>query len=100
MTVNVSRLGAQLQGIHGTLGPGDSISLARSHKKEEFRVAWAGEKDTPGEGRIGVAALDPNTTFWDEVLKAAARFGLETASLYANVHGNSGKNCNLVIGNL
>ncbi len=90
MTVNVSRLGAQLQGIHGTLGPGDSISLARSHKKEEFRVAWAGEKDTPGEGRIGVAALDPNTTFWDEVLKAAARFGLETASLYANVHGNIG----------
>jgi hypothetical protein len=76
-TVNVSRRGAQLAGIHGMLRPGDTIALARLHKKEKFRVTWAGEEGTVAEGQIGVAALDPNSSFWDEVLEAAAKSALE-----------------------
>lgn len=68
MTVNISRRGALLEGIHGRVRPGDRVSLSRSHQKEEFRVAWVGEVDTPGAGQIGVAAVDPNTSFWDQVL--------------------------------
>ncbi len=86
ITINISRRGALLDGIHGMLGPGDKISLARGHKKEEFRVAWVGGDDTPAAGQIGVAAVDPNTSFWSEVLEATAKSGLETAS----VRGNSG----------
>jgi hypothetical protein len=81
MTVNISRRGALLEGIHGMLRLGDKISLSRLHKKEEFRVAWVGSDDTPAAGQIGVAAVDPNTTFWDEVLEATAQSGLEAASL-------------------
>ena len=94
MTVNISRRGALLDGIHGMLGPGDKISLARLHKKEQFRVAWVGGRDTPAAGQIGVAAVDPNTSFWDEVLEATAQSGLEAASLRGNDggsgHGNGG----------
>ena len=87
ITINISRRGALLDGIHGLLGPGDKISLARGHKKEEFRVAWVGGDNTPAAGQIGVAAVDPNTSFWSEVLEATAKSGLETAS----VRGSSGR---------
>ncbi len=94
MTVNISRRGALLEGIHGVLGPGNKISLARLHKKEQFRVTWVGREDTPAAGQIGVAAVDPNTSFWDEVLEATAQSGLEAASLRGNDggtdHGNGG----------
>jgi len=86
MTINISRRGALLDGVHGMLGQGDIISLARLQKKEQFRVAWVGGEDTPAAGQIGVAAVDPNTSFWDEVLAATAQSGLETAS----VRGNDG----------
>lgn len=87
MTINISRRGALLEGIHGVLKPGDVVSLARLHKKEQFRVAWVGEEDTPAASQIGVAAVDPNTSFWSEVLEATAQSGLEAASVRANDRG-------------
>jgi hypothetical protein len=86
ITINISRRGALLDGIHGMLSQGAKISLARGHKKEEFRVAWVGGDDTPAAGQIGVAAIDPNTSFWSEVLEATAKSGLEPAS----ARGSSG----------
>jgi PilZ domain len=91
MTVNISRRGALLEGIHGMLGPGNKISLARLHKKEQFRVTWVGGEDTPAAGQIGVAAVDPNTSFWDEVLEATAQSGLEAASLRGTDRENRGR---------
>ncbi len=90
MTINISRRGALLDGIHGMLKPGDILSLARLRRKEEFRVAWVGGDDSPAAGQIGVAAVDPNTSFWDEVLEATAQSGLETASVRGNDRGNGG----------
>lgn len=81
MTVNISRRGALLEGIHGKLSAGDAVWLTRGPNKEEFRVAWVVDDDGPLGSRIGVAALDPNTTFWDTVLEATAESGLEAASL-------------------
>jgi hypothetical protein len=88
MTVNISRRGALLEGIHGMLKPGDVVSLTRLHKKEQFRVAWVGQEDTPAAGQIGVAAVDPNTSFWNEVLEATAQSGLEAASVRGHDHEN------------
>jgi hypothetical protein len=68
-TVNISRRGALLEGIYGRLRPGDRVVLARGNKKEQFRVAWVGEAGTPSDGQIGVAAVDPNTTFWERDLE-------------------------------
>jgi hypothetical protein len=90
MTINISRRGALLEGIHGMLKLGDTISLARLHKKEPFRVAWVGADDSPAAGQIGVAAVDPNTSFWNEVLEATAQSGLEMASLRGNDRESGG----------
>ncbi len=79
MTVNVSRRGAFLEGIHGLLKIGDKISLARSGKKEDFRVAWVRDEDAPTGANIGVAAVDPNSTFWDAVLQASDEYGAAAA---------------------
>ena len=81
MTINISRRGALMEGVHGMLKLGDEIFLSRLQKKEPFRVAWVGGEGSPVEGQIGVAAVDPNSTFWDEVLEASASSGLEATSI-------------------
>ncbi len=68
-TMNVSRRGAQLQGVHGRLRPGDRVALARGPKKEMFRVAWVGAEDSAVDGQIGVSSVEADCTFWDEVLE-------------------------------
>jgi methyl-accepting chemotaxis protein len=73
MTTNVSRRGALLKGVRGQLQVGGRISLARPGKREEFQVEWAGEKNTADAGQIGVSAVDPSTSFWDDVLEAQSR---------------------------
>ncbi len=67
-TMNISRRGAQLQGVHGRLRPGDRVALTRGRKKEMFRVAWVGAEDSPVDGQIGVSAAEANSNFWDEIL--------------------------------
>jgi hypothetical protein len=68
MTVDVSRTGALLTGIHGRLREGAEVALARQDKQEQFLVAWVGKPDTPESGNIGVSALDPDSTFWSDVI--------------------------------
>ena len=79
-TINISRRGALLEGIHGRLRPGDHVVLARGNKKEQFRVAWVGEEGTPSDGQIGVAAVEPNTSFWDQDLEMVQR-SMESTNL-------------------
>lgn len=72
MTINVSRRGAVLSGVYGAVRVGDEVSLVRGRYKAQFRVQWAGEANSPKAGQIGVAAVDADTTFWNEVLEAAS----------------------------
>jgi hypothetical protein len=81
MTINISRRGALLGGVHGMLKLADEIFLDRLQKKEQFRVAWVGGEGTPVEGQIGVAAIDENSSFWNEVLEATSHSGLEATSV-------------------
>lgn len=81
MTINISRRGALLGGVHGMLKLGDEIFLERLQKKEQFRVKWVGDEGSPVEGQIGVAAVDENSSFWNEVLEATSQSGLEAASI-------------------
>jgi hypothetical protein len=84
MTVNVSRHGALLEGIHGVVSPGDKIFLARGHQKEEFRVVTVNDAETPDRGRIGVAAVDSTSSFWDDVLDETNEVGSQTESLHGD----------------
>jgi methyl-accepting chemotaxis protein len=68
-TINISRRGALLQRSGAILAVGDVVSLARLHKKEQFRVAWVGEEqgNATTAGQVGVDPVDPNTSFWDDL---------------------------------
>jgi methyl-accepting chemotaxis protein len=67
-TINVSHSGALLRGVRGRLQLGSHVSLARLNKQEQFLVAWVGEQNTPGDGQIGVSAVGPATSFWNDVI--------------------------------
>lgn len=67
ITIDISPRGASLRGIQARLRIGDKVSLARSGKVEQFRIAWVGAEDTPGTGQIGVSAVDPVSSFWTDV---------------------------------
>ena len=84
MTVNISRRGALLEGIHGMVSEGDKISLARGRKKEEFRVAWVADDKGVG-GRIAVTGVDPSSSFWDDVLPASGEEGARAAGVPGSV---------------
>ncbi len=84
VTVNISRRGAMLEGIHGMLNAGDQIFLERLHHREQFRVAWVTGDAAMPSGKIGVAAVDPNTSFWSDVLETMVQSRLEMASLRGN----------------
>jgi hypothetical protein len=70
-TVNISRRGAQLQGVHGRLRPGDRVTLTRGDKNEVFRVAWVGAEGSPLTGQVGVSAAEATCNFWDEILQVS-----------------------------
>jgi methyl-accepting chemotaxis protein len=69
MTVNVSRQGSLLKGVHGNLKPGSRIFLSRLHKRESFLVVWVGEGNTARADQVGVSSVATNSSFWDDVLR-------------------------------
>jgi hypothetical protein len=71
-TSNVSRRGAQFQGVQAKLRAGDTISVTYDRRQETFRVAWAGASLTPFAGQVGVIATEQNTSFWDSAINDEA----------------------------
>jgi methyl-accepting chemotaxis protein len=69
MTVDISKRGAHLKGIRGKLELAGQVSLARSNKVEDFLIAWVGDKGSPRSGQIGVTAVDPATSFWNDAIE-------------------------------
>jgi methyl-accepting chemotaxis protein len=68
ITINISRQGAALKAVHGKLHVGNKVSLSRAGKQEEFRIERAGEV----AGEIGVSAVNPTSSFWEDALKGRA----------------------------
>jgi methyl-accepting chemotaxis protein len=68
-TMNVSQKGALLRGIRGKLRAGDAVSLGRPNQMEQFLISWVGGENSPKAGQIGVSAVDPATSFWNDVLE-------------------------------
>jgi methyl-accepting chemotaxis protein len=71
-TVDVSQKGANLEGVHSKLLPGQEVTLARSGRIAQFVVAWFGEVGTSRAGQIGVSAVDADSFFWDDVVEFPA----------------------------
>jgi hypothetical protein len=71
VTVNVSHRGAQLRGVHGSFRPGNQVTVARGPRKETFRTIWVGAEHSPVEGQIGITSVEPESSFWNEILEMA-----------------------------
>ena len=69
MTVNVSQNGAQLKGVQARLRPGRQVTLSRAQRLEEFLIMWVGEENTPRATQIGVSAVDPASSFWNDLVQ-------------------------------
>ncbi|MFZ3218196.1 MAG: methyl-accepting chemotaxis protein [Candidatus Acidiferrales bacterium] len=74
-TINISKRGALLKGVHCKLRRGSHVSLSRLHQVEEFLIAWVGEDNTAGAGQIGVSALSPTSSFWNDVVETEPQAG-------------------------
>ncbi|MBI3477947.1 MAG: hypothetical protein HY010_19610 [Acidobacteria bacterium] len=72
-TSNVSRRGAQLEGVQAKLRVNDIVSIASGDRREDFRVSWVGASLTSLAGQIGVIVIEQNTTLWDPAIQVAAR---------------------------
>jgi methyl-accepting chemotaxis protein len=79
-TVNVSRRGALLKGVHGEFLVGSKVSLARLNRREEFQVQWVGQANSADSGLVGLAALNSKSSFWDDVVGSAAMDDLDAQS--------------------
>jgi methyl-accepting chemotaxis protein len=67
-TMNVSRTGALLTNIRHKLRAGSEVVLIRGNRREHFEVAWVGEGNTSRSGQVGLKALNPATSFWNDVI--------------------------------
>jgi hypothetical protein len=66
-----------LTGIRGKLRVGAEVSLARRNRTEQFLIAGAGEENTPEEGQISLSAVDPATSFWNDVVETQPQAGAD-----------------------
>src|ERR1700737_5453465 len=67
-TRNISRSGALLEGLQGTLKPEETVSLTYKNNKARFRVSWVGETGSVRAGQIGVQSVDATKCIWDAAL--------------------------------
>jgi methyl-accepting chemotaxis protein len=83
MSVDISKRGARLKGVRGELRPDSQVSLARSDKVEQFKIAWVGRENTDRAGQIGVSALNPATSFWNDVVETHSQSEMASVGRYA-----------------
>jgi len=69
-TVNVSREGAELSGVHAQPNVDEIIGLTYGQVKGHFRVRWVGPPGSPKSGHIGLLNLSPEKALWDFPLPA------------------------------
>jgi hypothetical protein len=64
-TVNVSRRGAELNGVQAQPNIDEIVGVTYGNNKIHFRVRWVGQPGTPKLGHIGLLNLSPEKAFWD-----------------------------------
>jgi len=70
-TTNVSRHGAELEGVQAQPKVDEIIGLTYGQIKGHFRVRWVGQPGTPRSGHLGLLNLSPEKPLWDFPLPAA-----------------------------
>ena len=64
-TVNVSRYGVELSGVHAQPNLDEIVGITYGATKAHFRVKWVGHSGTALGGHLGLLNLSPEKSFWD-----------------------------------
>jgi hypothetical protein len=69
-TMDVTPMGARLNGVRCVSQPGEIISVERGKSKAYFRVMWIGEPGTANEAQVGLQCVEFDTSIWGVELVA------------------------------
>jgi len=69
-TVDISHLGARLEGVRAQIKPDEIIGITHGQNKSRFCVKWVGQPGTPQAGQIGVLNVSPEKSIWERSLPA------------------------------
>jgi hypothetical protein len=64
-TVDVSKNGVRLYGVHARIKVGEVVGLTIGKNKVHFRVQWVGAANSPMAHQIGLLNLTPDKPMWD-----------------------------------
>ena len=68
-TVDITPVGARLQGEFGPLRRGAVIGIECGRSKARFQVSWVGDPSGPRHGQIGIRCVEPGKYIWGVALK-------------------------------
>lgn len=63
-TVDVSRHGARIKGVHDWSAPGDTVGVRHGAEKARFKIVWVGQDGTPHQGQIGLLCVEAGKYIW------------------------------------
>ncbi len=63
-TVDVSRRGARITGVHAWEQPGEIIGLRYGEQKARYKVVWIGKAGTPQQGQVGLVCVEAGKVIW------------------------------------
>jgi hypothetical protein len=66
-SVDITRMGARLQGVTCQIQHGDIIGVQHGNDKARFRVIWVARTGSRNEGQIGVHCVDASKYIWGTV---------------------------------
>lgn len=69
---NVSGSGAQIEGLHARLAPGDWLEVQSGSTKAQFHVVWVGKPGTIRQGKAGLECLPREASIWGLDLESCA----------------------------
>lgn len=73
VTVNISRNGVEIAGVHSQLAVDEIIGLTYGTNRVHFRVKWAGTPGTAKAGHVGLLNVSPGKPLWDFPLDSSSK---------------------------
>jgi hypothetical protein len=74
--MNISRTGAQIQGMRRLVRPGEIVEVQLGHEKAQFRVTWVGKLGSRRDGEIGIEMLPSEPCIWDVNLSQCMQYAM------------------------
>lgn len=66
-SVDITRMGARIQGVNCQIQHGDIIGIQHGNDKARFRVIWVARPGSRNEGQIGVHCVEAGKYIWGAV---------------------------------